>query len=84
MAEPFVPEPRAPEVEVAIGKLKRCKSQCLYHILAEMIEVGGETLHSEIHQLIMLIWNKEKLPHQWKESVVIPIHKRGDKTECSN
>jgi hypothetical protein len=23
------------------------------------------------------------LPHQWKESVV-PIHKKGDKTECSN
>jgi hypothetical protein len=27
--------------------------------------------------------NKEELPHQWKESVV-PIHKKGDKTECSN
>jgi hypothetical protein len=32
---------------------------------------------------IKLIWNKE-LPHQWKESVVVPIHKKGDKTDCSN
>jgi hypothetical protein len=32
----------------------------------------------------MLIWNKEELPHQWKESIVIPIHKKGDKTDCSN
>jgi hypothetical protein len=32
----------------------------------------------------MLIWNKEELPHQWKESVVVSIHKRGDKTDCSN
>jgi hypothetical protein len=31
----------------------------------------------------MLIWNKEELPHQWKESIV-PIHKKGDKTDCSN
>jgi hypothetical protein len=31
-----------------------------------------------------LIWNKEELPHQWKESIVLPIHKKGDKTECSN
>jgi hypothetical protein len=30
-----------------------------------------EILHSEIHKLIMLIWNKEELPHQWKESIVI-------------
>jgi hypothetical protein len=40
-------------------------------------------LHSEIHRLILLIWNKEELPHQWKESIV-PIHKKGDKTDCSN
>jgi hypothetical protein len=26
----------------------------------------------------------EELPHQWKESIVVPIHKNGDKTECSN
>jgi hypothetical protein len=32
----------------------------------------------------MLIWNKEELPHQWKESIVIPIHKKGDKADCSN
>jgi hypothetical protein len=31
-----------------------------------------------------LIWNKEELPHQWKESIVTSIHKKGDKTESSN
>jgi hypothetical protein len=31
-----------------------------------------------------LIWNKEELPHQWKESTMVPIHKKGDKTDCSN
>jgi hypothetical protein len=24
------------------------------------------------------------LPHQWKESIVVPIHKKGDKTDCCN
>jgi hypothetical protein len=32
----------------------------------------------------MLIWNKKELPYQWKESFVIPVHEKGDKTECSN
>jgi hypothetical protein len=32
----------------------------------------------------MLIWNKEELPQQWKESFVVPIHKKSDKTDCSN
>jgi hypothetical protein len=41
-------------------------------------------LRSEIHKLIKLIWNEEELPHQWKESIMVPIHKKGDKTDCSN
>jgi hypothetical protein len=83
-AELFVPEPSISDVEVAIGKLKRNKSPGADQIPAELIQAGGETFHSEIHKLINLIWNKEELSHQWKESIVVPIHKKGDKTECSN
>jgi hypothetical protein len=77
-AEPFVPEPSASEAEVAFGKLKRYKSQGVDQILADLIQVVGKPL------LIKSIWNKEELPHQWKESIVVPIHKKGDKTDCSN
>jgi hypothetical protein len=83
-AEPFVQEPSASEFEVAVGKLNRYKSPGVDQIPAELIQAGGETLRSEIHNLIKLIWNKEELPHQWKESIVVPIHKKGDKTDCSN
>jgi hypothetical protein len=24
------------------------------------------------------------LPQQWKESVIVPIYKKGDKTDCNN
>jgi hypothetical protein len=82
--EPFVPESSASEIEVAIGKLKRCQSPGVDQITAELIQAGGETLHSQFHKLIKLIWNKEELLHQWKESVVAPVHKNGDKTGCSN
>jgi hypothetical protein len=78
IAEPFVPEPSASEVEVAIGKLKKYKSPGVDQIPAELIQAGGGTLRSEIHKLIKLIWNKE-LPHQWKESIVVPIQKRAIK-----
>jgi hypothetical protein len=83
-AEPFVPEPSASEAEVAVGNLKRYKSPGVDQIPAELIQAEGETLHSEIRKLIRLIWNKEKLPRQWKESVVIPIHKKAEKTDCTS
>jgi hypothetical protein len=24
------------------------------------------------------------MPDQWKESIIVPIHKTGDKTDCNN
>jgi hypothetical protein len=41
-------------------------------------------LLSAIHKLIDSIWNKEQLPDQWKESIIVPIHKKGGKTDCNN
>jgi hypothetical protein len=60
-AEPFVPESSAAEVEVAIRKLKRYNAQVLNRFQQNLFK--QEILHSEIHKLIMLIWNKEELPH---------------------
>jgi hypothetical protein len=82
-AEPLVPEPSLFEVEIAIGKLKSYKSTGTDQIPAKLIKAGVETLCSEIHKLICSIWNKEELPQQWKESIIIPIYKKGDKTDCS-
>jgi hypothetical protein len=39
---------------------------------------------SVVHKLINSNWNKEELPDQWTESIIVPIHKKGDKTDCNN
>jgi hypothetical protein len=48
-------------------------------IPAELIKAGGSIIRPEIHKLIISIWNKEELPEEWKESVIVPIYKKGDK-----
>ena len=62
--------PSASEVELAIVKLKGHKSPGIDQILAELIKAGGRTIGLEIHKLITSIWKKEKLPEEWKESIV--------------
>jgi hypothetical protein len=74
-AEPLIPESDLVELEIAVGKLKSYKAQGTDQIPAELIIAGGETLCSETHRLICSIWNKEELPQQWKESIIVPIHK---------
>jgi hypothetical protein len=73
-AEPLIPEPSSFQVEIATGKMKWYRSPSTDAIPAELIQAGGNTLCSEIQKLINSIWNKEELPQQWKESIVVHIY----------
>jgi hypothetical protein len=46
---------------------------------AEQVQAGDKILHSEIHKLINSIWNKEDLPDQRKESIIVLDNKKCDK-----
>jgi len=83
-AEPLVPEPSAFEVEVATEMLKSHKLAGIDQIPEKLIKAGNRTIHNEIHTLIIFISNKEELPEEWKELIIVPIYKKGNKTECSN
>jgi hypothetical protein len=69
--KPLVPDPSRFEAETAIAKLKMYKSPGSDQISAELIQAGGEIIRSKIRKLINSIWNKEKLPDQWKESIIL-------------
>ena len=55
-----------------------------YNVRLELIKEGGRTIRYQIHKLIVSIWSKEELPEEWKESIIVPIRKKGDKTACNN
>jgi len=37
-----------------------------------------------IQELILNIWRSEKMLNEWNKSVICPIYKKGEKSECSN
>jgi hypothetical protein len=78
-AEPLVPEPSLFEIELAIEKLKSHKLPGIDQIPTELIKVGGRTIRCVIHKLIISIRNKEELSEEWKESIIVPIYKKGIK-----
>jgi len=79
-----VSEPRAFEFELAIEKLKPHLSPGIDQTPAELIKERGRTIRCEIHKRIICTWNKEELPEEWMESIILPVYKKGDKRFCSN
>ena len=65
-------------------KMNLAMSTHLYSVRTRLIKAGGGTIRREIYKLIISIWNKERMPEEWKESIIVPIYKKGDKTDCNN
>ncbi|KRF97428.1 uncharacterized protein Dwil_GK26988, partial [Drosophila willistoni] len=78
------PAPTLREVKDAIHQLKNNKAAGKDGIGAELIKMGPERLAICLHRLIGTIWETEQLPEEWKEGVICPIYKKGDKLDCEN
>jgi hypothetical protein len=75
-----VSEPIAFEFELAIEKHKSHKSPGIDQIPTELIKAAGR----RIHYVVCLVLYKEELSEEWKEFIVVPICKKGDKRDYSN
>jgi hypothetical protein len=79
-----VHEPSPFEVESTNVILKWCISPNTDQIPAELVQARSNTLLSEHHKLTNSMWNKEELPQQWKESIIVLNYNTVDKTSYSN
>jgi hypothetical protein len=69
-------EPTYDEINEIITKLKPNKAAGPDEILPEFIKNGGLTLKQKLHQLIVKIWNQEKIPYEWSEGILCPVYKK--------
>lgn len=84
MADQDVQPPEKGEIEEIIRKMKNNKSPGTDTITAEMLKNGGDTLVRASHELIQQVWNEETMPEEWKQGLIIPIYKKGDRRDCKN
>ena len=78
------PEILESEIWSAIAQLPNRKSPCIDGIPIELVKALGDRGTRMIHEMCNEIWRTREWPQQWKQSVYIPIPKKGDPRECGN
>ena len=76
--------PTENEVQDAIRKLSNNKASGPDGIPAEIFKQGGPKLVCHIHSLLVKVWEKEEIPAELRDALIVTIFKKGDKADCGN
>ena len=79
LARDFTREPSISESEVirAMKEVVNGKAPVIDNIPIELFKEGGNALIVMITKICNRIWDTAKWPRQWKQSIYIPITKKG-------
>jgi hypothetical protein len=72
------------EIQEIIRNLRRMKTPGTDNINAELLQAVAPQLTQKIQDLILNIWRSERMPKEWNKSIICPIYKKGEKSECSS
>ena len=72
------------DVKKTIRNLKTNKAAGTDGIRPELIKYVGNKLQNRMYELVRQIWEEERIPEEWKETIIVPIHKIGDRDRCEN
>ena len=72
------------EVRKEINQLKSKTSSGFDGISAEILKLGAEVLAAPLTHIINKSIQSGNFPTKWKESKVVPLHKKGDKKTLQN
>lgn len=71
-------------VRETMKKLKNRKTPNQDKIPNELIKNGGSAMIEEYTKLFNIILQHGKIPEEWKNSITVPIFKKGEKTDPAN
>ena len=79
--EPYILEC---EVKWALGSITMNKAGGGDGVPDELFQSLQDDAMKVLHSICQLMWKTQQWPQEWKRSLFIPIHKKGNAKECSN
>ena len=73
-------------MECAVSKLKNGKAVGSDEIAGEMVKHGGQAMIDWLWdpELLKEVWKTKQVPQEWKNAILIPIHKKKCRKVCDN
>ena len=72
------------EVDVAVRELKNGKALGSDEIVAELVKNGGKVMVDWFWELLREVWRTKRVPQEWKNAILIPLHKKQSRKDCNN
>lgn len=72
------------DIETACKFIKTGKSPGPDKITGEMLKGAGIIGIHLLYRLFKKCWNEKVIPEEWKEGIIVPLYKKGDRRVCSN
>ena len=76
--------PTEEEVVEALRKMKVGKAGGKSGILPEMVRGCAGQLMDFILDMFHTVWSEQRVPHDWRDALLVPIPKKGDLSLCDN
>ncbi|XP_047109276.1 uncharacterized protein LOC124777805 [Schistocerca piceifrons] len=72
------------EMKNSLQKIKNGRSAGHDRITPEMVKHMGEKGHVELLRVFNMAWKDKKVPDDWKETIVFPFYRDGDRSLCES
>ena len=76
--------PTSDEFQRALSKLQPRKAGGDSGVIPEMLVFGGPVLHTILLDLFQRVWKEDQVFTAWRDTLVVPVPKKGDLTMCDN
>ena len=67
------------EVMANMGKLKNGKTAGGDEVVVELVKNGGQAMIDWLWELLKEVWRMKQIPQEWKNAILIPLHKKDRK-----
>jgi len=72
------------EIRTAIKQMKNGKAGGVDGVTTELMKANLETTVAVLYELLLKIWESERVPNNWRCGLIICLPKKGNLMECGN